>query len=518
MNDVKFALRQLLKYPGFTAVAVLTLALGIGANTAIFSVINAVLLRPPPFEEPDRLVFISESAREMESISVAYPNFLDWQREQEGFSSLAAFRSETWNLTGGGRPERIVGLQVSASFFPTLGVRPIRGRVFNPAEDQVGGERVVVLSEGLWQRRFGGDPGILDRTLTLNGESYQVVGILPATFQFPRQVELWTPIGHQAKWIADRGWHPGIYVIGRLQDGVDISAARAGLETISTRLASEFPDTNAGKGINLMPLRERLAGPGVRAALLTLLGAVVLVLLIACTNVTNLLLARASHRRREFAVRLALGGSRWQLLRQLLVESLLLAGAGGVAGIILAAWGMALLTSLLPVQVSEVVTLELDRTVLLFSLGVAVATGLLFGLAPAWQLANGGTAEVLKEGGRDGAGGTRQHWGRRALLVGEVALAMMLLVAAGLLLRSFDRLQSVPIGLNPENVLTMELSLPPYKYPDAASQTAFFRQAIEEVRALPGVASAAFVTPLPLGFGSWQSGMLIEGEPMPQPG
>jgi putative ABC transport system permease protein len=517
-QDIRFGARTLRKNPGFTAVAVLTLGLGIGANTAIFSVINAVLLRPPPFKDPERLAFVSEKSKDMDNMSVAYPNFLDWQREQESFSSLAAFRVEEWNITGDGRPERITGLQVSSSFFATLGIQPVRGRVFTADEDKVGGERVVVLSEGIWLRRFGGDPAVLNRTVTLNGEPYTIVGILPAAFQFPRRVELWTPVGHKAAWTEERGWHPGMYVVGRLKSGVELPAARSGLEAVAARLAKEYPDSNTGNSVTVMALQERLAGPSVRTALATLLGAVTLVLLIACTNVTNLLLARATQRRKEIAVRLALGAGRWLLLRQLLVESLLLAGAGGIAGLLLAFWGMALLTNLLPAEIRELVTLNIDQTVLLFSLVIAVVTGLLFGLAPAWQLANGDSVEALKEGGRSEAFGTGRGWGRQLLIVGEVSFALMLLVAAGLLLRSFSRLQAVPVGLNLKNVLTMELSLPPYKYADDLRQTAFYRLAIEAVRVLPGVESVAFIAPLPLGFGGWQSGVHLEGEPKPKPG
>ncbi|HAB17752.1 MAG TPA: hypothetical protein DCE44_15025, partial [Verrucomicrobiales bacterium] len=493
MNDLRFAARQLTKNSGFSLVAIVTLALGIGANTAIFSVINAVLLRPPPFKAPERLVFVSEKSKDMDNMSVAYPNFLDWQKQQDAFEGLAAFRNEDWNLTGTGRPERVVGLQVSASFFPTLGVSPLRGRVFTPDEDKVGADRVAVLSEGLWRRRFGADPAMLNRTVSLDGEAYTVVGIMPAGFQFPQRVELWTPIGYKAEWTETRDWHPGIYVVGRLKDGVDLSAARRGLETVASRLATEYPDSNTGNSVTVMALQERLAGPSVRTALATLLGAVLFVLLIACTNVTNLLLARAAERRKEIAVRLALGAGRGQLLRQLLTESLLLAGGGGLAGLLLAYWGVAALSRLLPAEISQLVTLSIDSTVLAFSLGVAVATGFLFGLAPAWQLANSDSTEALKEGGRSEAAGVGRGWGRRVLIVGEVALALVLLVAAGLLLRSFTRLQAVPVGLDPENVLTMELSLPGYKYPDDSRRAAFFQQAVAAVRALPGVQSAAFV-------------------------
>src|SRR5262249_45557236 len=355
---------------------------------------------------------------------------------------------------------RLAGLQVSASFFPTLGVQPLRGRVFTADEDKIGGERVVVLSEGLWRRRFGADPDVLNRPVPLNGESYTVVGILPAAFQFPRRVELWTPVGHKAAWTEQRGWHPGMYVIGRLKPGIEIPAARSDLESVAARLAKDYPDSNAGNSVTVMALQERLAGPSVRTALVMLLGAVVLVLLIGCTNMTNLLLARAAQRQKEIAVRLALGAGRWRLLQQLLLESLLLAGGGGLTGLLLAFWATALLTNLLPAEVREFVTLNIDRTVLLFSFVVAVATGLLFGLAPAWQLANGDSANALKEGGRSESAGMGRGWGRRALIVGEVAFALMLLVGAGLLLRSFGRLQAVPVGLEPENVLTMALSLP----------------------------------------------------------
>ncbi|MBL9137385.1 MAG: ABC transporter permease [Verrucomicrobiales bacterium] len=518
MTDLRFAFRQLLGNPGFSAVAVLTLALGIGANTAIFSVINAVLLRPPPFREPDQLVYISEKSKDLDGMSVAYPNFLDWQRQQDAFVSLAAFRSEQWNLTGDGHPERITGLQVSASFFATLGIQPLRGRAFHDDEDRIGGERVVVLGEGLWRRRFGGDPSILNRTVTLNGDPYTVIGILPASFQFPRRVELWTPIGHKAEWTDQRGWHPGMYVLGRLKPGMNLPEARRSLETVAARLAKEYPDTNTGNSVTVMALQERLAGPSIRTALLTLLGAVTIVLLIACTNVTNLLLARATRRRKEMVVRLALGASRWQLLRQLLVESLLLAGIGGLAGLLLAYWGTAGLTHLLPAQAQEMVTINLDRTVLLFSFAVAITTGFLFGLAPAWKLSHGESTEALNEGGRCEIEGTGRGLGRRLLIVGEVAFALILLVAAGLLLRSFSRLQAVPVGLDPKNVLTLQLSLPKYKYPDTARQSQFFQRALEEVRSIPGVLSAAFIAPLPLGFGGWQSGIRIEGQPEPKPG
>jgi putative ABC transport system permease protein len=518
VSDLRFAFRQLLKNPGFTGVAVLTLALGIGANTAIFSVINAVLLRPPPFKEPKRLAFVCEKSKDMDDMSVAYPNFIDWQHQQQSFSSLAAFRIEEWNLTGTSRPERVVGLQVSAGFFSALGVPPLRGRAFTADEDKIGGERVVVLSEGLWRRRFGADPAVLNRPVSLNGESYTVVGILPGAFQFPRRVELWTPVGHKAAWTEQRGWHPGMYVIGRLKPGVDVPAARRDLETVAARLAKDYPDSNAGNSVTVMALQERLAGPSVRTALAMLLGAVVLVLLIGCTNMTNLLLARAAQRRKEIAVRLALGAGRWRLLRQLLLESLLLAGGGGLAGLLLAFWATALLTKLLPAEVREFVTLNIDRTVLVFSLVVAVGTGLLFGLAPAWQLANSDSAGVLKEGGRGESAAVNRAWGRRALIVGEVAFALMLLVGAGLLLRSFSRLQAVPVGLDPDHVLTMNLSLPAYKYPDDPARARFYRQAVEAVRGLPGVKSAAFIAPLPLGFGGWQSGIRIEGEPPARPG
>jgi putative ABC transport system permease protein len=518
VNDLRFAVRQLLKNPGFTGVAVLTLALGIGANTAIFSVINAVLLRPPPFKEPKRLVFVSEKSKDMDDMSVAYPNFIDWQHQQESFSGLAAFRVEEWNLTGTSRPERVAGLQVSAAFFPTLGVQPLRGRVFTADEDKIGGERVVVLSEGLWRRRFGADPAVLNRPVSLNGESYTVVGILPTALQFPRRVELWTPVGHKAAWTEQRGWHPGMYVIGRLKPGIEVPAARSDLENVAARLAKDYPSSNAGNSVTVMALQERLAGPSVRTALAMLLGAVVLVLMICCTNMTNLLLARAAQRRKEISVRLALGAGRWRLLRQLLLESLLLAGGGGLAGLLLAFWGTVLLTRLLPAQVRELVTLNIDRTVLLFSFVVAVACGLLFGLAPAWQLANADSAGALKEGGRGESAAAGRGWGRRALIVGEVAFALMLLVGAGLLLRSFSRLQAVPVGLDADNVLTMELSLPAYKYPDDKARARFYRQALEAVRELPGVKSAAFIAPLPLGFGGWQSGIRIEGEPPARPG
>lgn len=516
MNDLRFAFRQLLKSPGFTVVVVLTLALGIGANTAIFSVINAVLLRPPPYEDPERLVFLSETSQSSGDLSIAYPNFLDWQSQQEGFSSLAAFREDGWNLTGSGQPERVNGLQVTANFFSTLGVPPLCGRVFTAEEDKVGGEKVAVMSEGLWRRRFGSNPAALNQPITLNGESFVVVGVMPASFQFPRKIELWTPLGPQASWMNHRWLRPGIYAIGRLNPGVDMAAARTRLEVVAARLAKDFPNSNSGHGVKLMPLHERVAGPNLRSALNLLWGAVLLVLLIACANVTNLLLARASQRRKEMAVRLAIGAGRWRLFRHLMTESLLLAALGGLAGLLSAYWSLDLLRGLLPAEINEVIVLGIDQTVLYFSLVVAMAAGILFGFAPAWRLSSHNLNEALKEGGRPETGGMGRSWGQGGLIVGEVALASMLLVGAGLLLRSFSRLQAVPMGLDPHHVLTLEISLPHYKYSETRRQSAFHQQTLEAVRLLPGVISAGFVAPLPVGIGGWQSDIRVENAP-PRP-
>ena len=515
LQDFRYALRMLAKNPGFTLVAVLTLALGIGANAAIFSLVNAIMLRPPPFREPSRLMYLSERSSQLEGMSISYPNLLDWQKQTVAFESIAGFRNQGYNLSGGETPERVTGFSVSANFFATLGIAPLRGRVFSSDEDRAGAERVVVISEGLWHRRFGGDPAILDRTIQLDAQSHAVIGVMPASFQFPREVELWTPLGVGAtKSWQNRGNHPGIWAIGRLKPGVTPEQARADLDTITTRLAREYPDANAGNSATVITLRERMVREP-RPALLMLLGAVAFVLLIACANLANLLMARSAARAKEIAIRSALGAARGRIIRQLLCESLLLSGLGAAAGLVLAFWGVGLLRQMIPSELQESIIIDIDKVVLMFTGVVAVLTGLGFGLFPALQSSKPDLNEVLKEGARGAGEGRKSHRIRHALVVSEVALAMVLLVGASLLIRSFDRLQNVSPGLEPDDVVTASLSLPVIKYPEKRDQFAFYERLLDRVKALPGIQSAAVTRPL---LGGSQIGYQVEGEPPPQPG
>jgi putative ABC transport system permease protein len=519
VQDAKYGLRMLAKNPGFTLVAMLALALGIGANTAIFSVVNAVLLRPLPYQDPDRLVFISEHSEQVPDMSVSYLNFLDWQHQNQVFSDMAAFQGQNFNLTGVDRPERLSGWNVSQDFFTTLGVKPFLGRDFLPEEDQPGGQPAVVVTYGFWQRRFGGDPGLVGRSLTLNDRSYTVIGILPASFKFASvsgAADIYASLGLNADQMKNRGSHPGTYVVARRKAGVSLEQARAQMLTIARRLAEQYPATNAGNSVVVVSMREELV-EDVRPALLVLLGAVGLVLLIACVNVANLLLVRAAAREREIAIRVALGAGRVRILRQLLTESILLAAAGGGLGLLLGSWGIAALTTLIPEDFRDVVTIGVDRWVLGFTLGVSLLTGLVFGLMPAIRASRSDVNDSLKEGGRSSAGASHQRF-RSVLVASEIALALVLLASAGLMLRSIGRLLAVDPGFNTDNVLTMRVALPESKYPKDAQVVAFYKQVLERIRALPGVTSASVVRPLPLTGDGWQTDFYLEGRPMPPPG
>ncbi|HZI17771.1 MAG TPA: ABC transporter permease [Pyrinomonadaceae bacterium] len=518
-QDLRYGLRTLAKNPGFTAVAVIALALGIGANSAIFSVVNTVLLRPLPYKDPDRLVVVWEdrSKNGYPRDTPAAGNYVDWRDQNQVFEGMAAVANQSFNLTGSGEPERIDGRNVSAGLFPLLGVEPQLGRGFLPEEDQPGAGRVVVLSHGLWQRRFGADPSIVGRELTLNGVSHTVVGVMPAGFQFPTpEDQLWVPIAFTSQEAANRGRHY-LQVFARLKPGVGMEQAQAEMNTISARLQQQYPNTNTNVGAAIVPLHEQLVGD-IRPALLLLLGAVGFVLLVACANVANLLLARAAARQKEVALRVALGANRARLLRQFLTESVLLALLGGAVGLLLALWGVNLLRAFMPEGVSQARAVAVDARVLGFTLLVSVLTGLAFGLVPALQASRFNLNETLKEGGRDAAGGRRGGRVRSALVVMEVAVSLVLLIGAGLLINSFLRLRSVDPGFHTENLLTMKVVLPQTKYPDQARRTAFYNELLERVRSLPGVKSAAVATNLPLTFKGNAIGVSIEGQPDPGPG
>jgi putative ABC transport system permease protein len=512
--DVRYALRSLRQSPGFALAAALTLALGIGANTLLFSVVSFVLLRPLPYADPDRLMFVAERQAALPEASLAYPTFLDL-REAAGqaFSHFAAFRRESFNLTGAGEPERLRGRMVSADLFPALGTPAFLGRTFRPEEDAPGAPRTAVLSWELWQRRVGGDRGVLGRSIELNGEPFEVIGVLRREFRFFSGADLYVPIGLWQDLYRDRGHHPGIYGIGRLRPGVTHAHGLAVLDSVHERLEQQYPESNKGSRAKLEPLRDELIGE-VRTPLLVLWGAVAMVLLIAGANVANLLLARASARQQEIAVRLAMGASRARLVRQLLTETAVLAIAGGSAGVLLAVWGTDAIRPLLPATVLRVGDLRVDALALGFTLALSLAAALVFGLVPALRASSIDLHTYLKEG-RAVVGGSRAGV-RSGLVVAEVALALVLLIGAGLLLRSFARLTRVQPGFDPEHVITLSMSLSPARYGTSETLVRFARDLRERAAALPGVTAAALTYGLPLGEAADQS-VWPEGRPTPTP-
>jgi putative ABC transport system permease protein len=510
-QDLRYGARMLAKQPGFTLIAVLTLALGIGANTAIFSIVNAALLRPFPYQAPERLVIIQE--RESGGgFSPSYPNFVDWRAQNTAFTSIAAVRqNESFNLTGTGEPERLQGQLVSAEFFSTLGIKPLVGRDFLAEEDRAGATPAVILSYGFWQRRFGNDPGIIGQQLTLNDQSYTVVGITPPDFQYGLEADVTVPFGLQTQRFSRRGADPGTDVVARLKPNISQQQGETDLNMVAARLEQQYPATNKGRRVLLTPLHESFVGD-VRQPLLILLGAVGLVLLIACANVANLLLVRASARQKEMAVRVALGASRATIVRQLLTESVLLAALGAVLGILLAFWGTSFIAAQLPNGIPRLQEANVDAPVLIFTIAVSLLTGLLFGLAPALQASRPNLTEGLKEGAR-GASGRRQRL-RSVLVVGEVALTLTLLVGAGLLVQSFRRVLQVDPGFKPQNLLTMQVSVNKPNGEQNGQQVAnFFEQLQQNVRNLPGVKSVAVSNGIPFGSTNFPP-FLIEGRPV----
>jgi putative ABC transport system permease protein len=514
-QDIRYGFRMLLKNRSFTLIAIFALALGIGANTAIFSVVNAVLLRPLPYNDPARIMTVLHQ----ELSPVAPANFFDWREQQSVFESIAAAQYWTANLTGRDRPEQLNGLQLTADMFHLLGVSPALGRTFSDGEDQPGNERVIVLSHGLWQRRFGGDANIINQQITLDGQSYTIIGVMPKEFQFApfwaTRAEMWSPL-NLAPRLTDRGGQ-SLRIFARLKEGVTVGQAQAEMEAISQRLQQQYPDSNTGLKVFVNPLHEAVVGK-TRPALLILLGAVCFVLLIACANVANLMMARATARQKEIAVKTALGASRSRIVRQLLTESVMLAIAGGLAGLLLASWGISGLLALSPANLPRAQTITLDGYVLGFTLAISILTGLVFGLVPALQASKLNLNESLKEGGRSSTEGSRRNRVRRLLVVSEIALALVLLVGGGLMIRSFLRLQSVDSGFNPRNVLTMIVSLAGSEHSTGPKRVAFFNQLLERVESLPGVESASAINHLPLVGDIWGLGFTIEGRPAPLPG
>jgi putative ABC transport system permease protein len=517
-QDVKYGARTLFKSPGFTLVAVLTLALGIGANTAIFSVIHGMLLSPLPYPEGDKLVFISEWSEQVPGMSFSVENFKDLRDQNQVFEAIMAYRGQNYVLTGSDQPERIQGREVSVGFFDTLRLRPILGRAFTPDEDKPGAERVALLGEGFWTRRFARDPNVLNKQLILNGESFTVVGVMPGTMHTSmRLTDVFTSLLRREEQLGgpnNRGNHPGIYVYARRKPGVSEEQARAEVVGIAKRLSETYPNSNARQSMTVTGLHDILV-EDTKPRLLLMLGAVVLVLLIACANVANLLLSRAATRQREIAVRTALGAARTRLVRQLLTESVLLSLIGAVLGIFIAYGGVQALLAGLPQNTSLAEQVAIDGTVLVFTAAIAIFTGLVFGMVPAWQASRADVQETLKEGGRSGSSGVGHHRIRSALVIVEAAMALILLVGTGLMLKSFWKVLQADGGFNADGVLTASVSGPDTKYREPAQRRAFIEQVVAKVKAIPGVDYAASALPL---LGGWQSSFSVEGRPEPPPG
>jgi putative ABC transport system permease protein len=517
MNDLRFAFRQLLKNPGFTAVAVLTLALGIGATTAMFSFVNAILLRPLPYKDPDQLVMVFENwdAKGWSKVKIGAPVLEEWRRQTTVFEGLGAVRSYgNFTLTGNGAPETLKGSSFSANLFSLLGMKPQLGRGFLPEEEIFGNHRVVVLSHELWQRRFGGDANVIGLGITLGGEPYTVVGVMPPqTISPDGDRELWTPLAFKTYELNERHSH-NFFVYGRLKPGVSLEQARAQMDLIARHMAEADPQ-NRGWGAEVHPLHEILVGNS-RRLLLVLFGSVGLVLVIGCTNIASLLLARSAARTREFAVRAALGAGRKALIRQLLCESCLLAVIGGALGIFLARLGLETMIRFSPPDLPRIREgIPLDGTTLTFTGLITLATGIIFGLIPAWQSSNPSLARDLAEATRGSSAGHRRQFARAALVVGEVALSLVLLVGAGLTIRSFGRLLAQNLGFVPEHVVTMLIGLPEQKYPGQAERTRIFDPLLTAVRSTPGVESAGYAFGAPLTGINSDTAVFIRDQPPP---
>jgi len=514
-QDIRYGLRMLAKNRGFTAVAVLTLALGIGANTAIFSVVDAALLRPLPFEHPDRIVQVMRHYPQgYKEAAVSVPVIVYWQNHSPVFDHVAAydFFSGGFNLSRGNEPERVSGTRVSAGFFPVLGVKPALGRTFSPEEDQPGGPRVVVLSERMWRTRFGAAPDLVGKTIALDSEAVTVLGIMPAGFDFPSHTDVWVPLRLP---VTSHDRANDYFCIGRLKRGVTRQGSQAAMDVLQRRFNRENPNLESSPEVLISPLQEELVGE-IRPVLLVLMGAVCFVLFIACVNVANLLLARSTTRRKEIAVRAALGARRLRLIRQLLTESILLGLSGGALGLMLAYKGIPVLLALAPTDFPRLTEARINLGVLGFAAALSLLTGILFGVGPALRVSHGALNETLKEGGRSSTEGRHGERTRSVLVVSEVALSLVLLAGAGLLMESFVRLRQVKPGFDPHNVLTFQMTLPEPKYSSPGKVFAMFRQVLQRIEALPGVQSAATVTSLPLELGP-DLPFDIEGRPAKNP-
>ncbi len=522
MRDIRYGVRMLLKKPGFTAVAVIALALGIGANSAVFSIVHAILLNPLPLDDLDRIVVLWEKvpSQGVERNEAAVANYRDWRDQSSSFENLAIYTWWSANLGGIEPPERVRGFRCSANLLDTVGIKPVLGRGFNSDEDQPGKENVVVLSHALWQRRFGGDPNVVGRTVTINAIQRTIIGVMPRDVVFPRGAELLAPMVMTPEVMSNRGSH-GNLVVGKLKPGVTRKQAQADLDAVAARLQTQYPETNTGRGVGVFSIvddtvRQARVGMGL------LMLAVGFVLLIACANVANLTLARAASRTKEMAVRLALGASRWNVVRQLLTESVILALAGGALGVLLAVWGVDALKSAVPADISSFIPgferLGINPQVLAYTLGISLLCGILFGLVPAIQASKPDLNEALKEGSVKTTADAGRHRLRSSLVVAEIALSLLLLIGAGMIMKSFLLLVKSSPGFKPDNILTMSLTLPSAKYREPKQRADFYQELERRVRSLSGVESVGFISHLPLNGSNSSSDFYVEGLPQPPPG
>ena len=518
-QDLRYALRSLRNSPSFTIVALLALALGIGANAAMFTIVNAVILRPLPYKDSGRLVYLMEAFKRRPGMSFSYPEFQDYHNQNHVFDGMAAVQGEAFILTGGSTPQHLSGRNVTSEFFGTLGVKPLLGRDFGASDDQPQSAPTAIIGYGLWQRRFGGDPQIVGKAVTMNDRDYTVIAVLPQGFSYrDQQYDVFVPLGLQLdeENAHSRSSHSGIYCVARLKPGVNLKQAQANLDTIAAALEQQYPQTNGNVSVAAQLLQDRVVG-GARPVLLMLFGAVGFVLLIACANIANLLLTRASMRERELAIRAALGAARSRIIRQLLTESVLLALVGGALGIALAIAGVKLIVTSAPDALPRVQEIHVDSAVLLFTFVISVFTGILFGVLPALQASAKQFLSSLKDGITVSAGARKQRL-RNVLVVSEIALSLALLVGAGLLIRSFVRVLHVDPGFDSSRVLTAEIALPEKKYPKPEQTEAFFDEVFRNLRGQPGVKTASAIWPMPLSGNEWDTDYLLEGKPMPSPG
>jgi putative ABC transport system permease protein len=519
-NDIKYGCRMLTKKPGFTVIAVLTLALGIGSNIAIFSLVNTYLLRPFPYDDAERLVDFTEMHTTFGRMSIAYPNFLDWQRENKTFEEMACYRGGSYNLTGVDIPERIRNMQVSSNFLPMLGVSPVAGRLFEQADDRTEAEPTVIISQGFWQRRFEGKSEAIGQSLILDDEAYTVIGVLPSSFSFPPilgdPIDVWTPIGlmTQYEWFMRRYNHLGTGGIGKLKEGVTLSQARDDLIRVAAQLEKTY-SSNAGCSVVSSGFHERITGD-IRPTLLVLMCAVVFVLLIVCVNIANLLLVRSTDRIQEFSIRSALGAGRLRIIRQLLCENLMLVILGGAFGIVVAKWGYHILCAQLPefMRQNTETVFHIDVSLTLFILAVTLGSGLVFGLFPAWRSSKVNVSTTMRDSGRTTTAGLGHSRLRDILVVSEIALAFVLLVGAGLMLRSFIHYMQADPGYNPDSTLTVSVSLPDSRYPSDEQKYTFYEEFLGQVKSMPSVKHAGVTSNM---LGGWQSVYYVEGASIPEP-